>query len=179
MTLTTGENYIKAGRLNKTFGLKGHLRAYLDPSIIARLKKLPVIYLLSKNAYLPYFTDEADLNESGHCMFHFEEVKDKTAADLLVGKDIYISESLLKKAKPYSSLGDFVGFTLFDESLGLLAPLDKVIELPNHDVGQFIYSGKEVLFPWNDQVILKIDKRKKEIHLRLPDGLLDIYVPKI
>ena len=178
MSTTSGENFIKAGRLNKTFGLKGHLRAYLDPAIVVRLKKLPVIYLVSKNVHLPYFTDETDLNESGHCMFHFEEVKDKTAADLLVGKDIYISETLLKKVKPYTSLGDFVGFSLFDESMGLLAPLDNVIELPNHDVGQFIYSGVEVLFPWNEHVILKIDKRKKEIHVRLPDGLIDIYIPK-
>ncbi|MBK9732928.1 MAG: hypothetical protein IPO83_16880 [Chitinophagaceae bacterium] len=170
--------YIKAGRLNKTFGLKGHLRAYLDPAVITRLKKLPVIYLYSKNSYLPYFPDETDLNESGHCMFHFEEVKDKTAADQLVGKEIYVDESTLKKTKPYSSLADFIGFNLIDETAGLLAPLDNIIELPNHDVGQFIYLGNEVLFPWNEQVILKIDKRKKEIRIRLPEGLMDIYMTK-
>ncbi|MEO6167173.1 MAG: hypothetical protein ABIO46_14365 [Chitinophagales bacterium] len=171
-------SFIKAGKLNKTFGLKGHLRAYLDPAIVARLKKLRVIYLFSKGTHLPYFPDEVDLNESGHCMFHFEEVKDKTAADQLVGKEIYLDEKQLKKVKPYASLGDFIGFSLVDETLGLLAPLDNVIELPNHDVGQFIYSGNEVLFPWNEQVIVKIDKRKKEILVRLPEGLLDIYLPK-
>lgn len=171
-------SYLKAGRLNKTFGLKGHIRAYIEPPVIARLKKLQVIFLLSKNTHLPYFIDEMDLNESGHCMFHFEEVNDKTAADQLVGKEIFIEEKELKKVKRYSSLADYVGFNLVDETLGILAPLNNIIELPNHDVGQFIYSGNEVLFPWNEQVILKIDKTKKEILLRLPEGLLDVYIQK-
>lgn len=171
-------NYVKAGRLNKTFGLKGHLRAYLDPAIVVRLKKLPVVYLLSKGSYLPYFPDETDLQASGHCMFHFEEAKDKTAADQLVGKDIYVEETALKKAKPFTSLADFTGFVIHDETLGLLAPLDQVMEMPTHAIGQFVYAGQEVLFPWNEQVILKIDKRKKEIHLRLPEGLMDIYLRK-
>ncbi|MBX7110050.1 MAG: hypothetical protein K1X61_15480 [Chitinophagales bacterium] len=170
--------YIKAGKLNKTFGLKGHIRAYLEPSIVARIKKLPVVYLLSKNTYLPYFPDEADLQESGHCMFHFEEAADKTAADKLVGKDIYLDEAILKKVKPFTLLADFAGFRLIDETFGQLAPLDNIIELPGHAVGQFIYTGQEVLFPWNEQVILNIDKRRKEILLRLPEGLMDIYLGK-
>lgn len=178
MTTQPTASYIKAGKLSKAFGLKGHLRAFIEPSVLKRIRKLPVVYLLSKTTYLPYFTDETDLNESGHCMLHFEEVKDKTAADLLAGKEIYVSEEHLKKVKPFSSMADFVGFSLYDETLGLLAPLNNIIELPNHDVGVFIYSGNEILFPWNELVVLKIDKRKREILLRLPEGLMDIYLPK-
>lgn len=169
-------NYIKAGKLNKTFGLKGHIRGFLEPALIARLKKLQVVYLSVSGNYLPYFLDETDLHESGHCMFHFEEVTDKTAADQLVGKELFVDEKTLKKAKPYSSLTDYIGFKLIDETLGLLAPLDNLLEFPSHAVGSFIYSGYEVLFPWNEEVVLTIDKRKKEILLRLPDGLMDIYL---
>jgi len=43
-------------------------------------------------------------------------------------------------------------------------------------LGQFILKGREVLFPWNEEVVLKIDKKKKEILLRLPNGLIDIYL---
>ena len=50
-----------------------------------------------------------------------------------------------------------------DEKSGDLGQLENVTVLPNHDVGHFFYHGKEILFPWNEHVILKIDKRKKEI----------------
>ena len=167
---------IKIGRLNKTFGLKGHIRAFVEPEILSRLKKLETIFIISKNNPLPYFPDEIDLNESGHCMFHFEEIKDKTAADTLSGKDIFIDEKFLKKVKPFSRLGDYIGFRLQEENLGDLGLLENVTELPNHDVGHFTYREKEILFPWNDEVVLKIDKRKREIMLKLPEGLLDIYL---
>lgn len=169
-------SYLKVGRLNRTFGLKGHIRAFIEPAIISRLKKLEVIFIHLKNTHIPHFLDESDLNESGHCMFHFEEVKDKTAADALVGKEIYIDPSILRKVKPYEAIGDFIGFKLIDEKSGDLGILENVTVLPNHDVGHFLYQGKEILFPWNEQVILKIDKRKKEISIRLPEGLMDVYL---
>ena len=168
----------KIGRLNKTFGLKGHIRAFIEPAMIARLKKLDTIYLLIKNKPLPYFVDESDLTSSGHCMLHFDEIKDKTAADQLIGKEIFVEEKSLKKIKPYSSIGDYIGFKLIDENIGEIGILEDTMELPNHEVGQFIYEGQEILFPWNDEVILRIDKRKKEILLRLPEGLFEIYLRK-
>ena len=170
------QSLIKVGRLNKTFGLKGHIRAFIEPHIVSRLKKLNVIHLVSKNTPLPHFIDEADINQSGHCMLHFEEVTDKTAADLLIGKDIYIDSKLLKKPKPYQSVADFIGFRITDEQLGVLGDLENVTELPNHDVGHLRYNGKEILFPWNDEVIRKIDKKAKTIHVLLPAGLLEIYL---
>jgi 16S rRNA processing protein RimM len=169
-------SFIKVGRLNKTFGLKGHIRAFIEPHIVPRLKKLSVIHLLSKNTHLPYFIDETDINKSGHCMLHFEDVQDKTAADLLVGKDIYIDPKILKKIKPYQSVADFVGFKITDEQLGYLGDLENVTELPNHDVGHFNHKGKEILFPWNDEVIRKIDKKGKTLQVLLPAGLLEIYL---
>ena len=170
------ENLIRIGRLNKTFGLKGHIRAFIEPEYIVRLKKLEVVFLVTKTRSLPYFPDEVDLNDSGHCMFHFEEVKDKTTADSLVGKEIFIEEKFLKKKKAFQSPVDFVGFKLADEEKGNLGVLNNFFELPQHDLGQFILNGKEVLFPWNEETVLNIDKKKKEILLRLPDGLIDIYL---
>ena len=170
------ENLIRIGRLNKSFGLKGHLRFFIEPQFLPRLKKLEVIFLATKNKSLPYFPDEIALDESGHGMMHFEEVKDKTTADFLVGKEIFIEEKFLRKKKAFQSPADFIGFKLKDEHHGDLGALENFFELPQHDLGQFIFNGKEVLFPWNEEVVLKIDKKKKEILLQLPEGLLDIYI---
>ncbi|MBA3647969.1 MAG: 16S rRNA processing protein RimM [Chitinophagales bacterium] len=170
------DSLIKIGHLNKTFGLKGHIRAFIEPGILSRLKKLEVIFLNKQNNLLPFFTDEADLDPSGHCMLHFEEVKDKTTADGLVRKEIFIDEKYLKKLKPYQRLADFIGFKLSDEKYGELGILENIIELPQHELGQFIYNKKEILFPWIKEIVLRIDKRKKEIRVLLPEGLMDVYL---
>jgi 16S rRNA processing protein RimM len=167
---------IKAGRLNKTFGLKGHMRFFMEPDIAARIKKLDTIFVMLLKKPLPFFVDELDLTESGHGIIHFEDVKDKTAADGLVGREIFVDEKKLKKRKPFTSVADFIGFELIDENRGLIGVLDDVLQLPQHDLGRYFFNGKEILFPWNEDVVRKIDKRKKEITLRLPEGLLDVYL---
>jgi 16S rRNA processing protein RimM len=37
------------------------------------------------------------------------------------------------------------------------------------------YHGKEALIPVHEETLQRIDKRKKQVHVVLPDGLLDIY----
>ena len=170
------ENLIRIGRLNKTFGLKGHIRVFVEPQFLQRLKRPEVVFLASKSKSLPYFPDEMEFDETGHGMIHFEEVKDKTTADFLVGKEVFVEEKFLKKQKSFQSPADFIGFKLRDEHHGDLGVLDNFFELPQHDLGQFMRNGKEVLFPWNAEVVLKIDKKKKEIFLRLPEGLIDVYL---
>ncbi|MBX7142140.1 MAG: ribosome maturation factor RimM [Chitinophagales bacterium] len=167
---------IKAGKLNKTFGLKGHIRFFMDPEIADRIKKLDTIFVMHQKKPLPFFVDELDLTESGHGMIHFEDVKDKTAADELVGREFFVDEKKLKKKKPFTSFADFIGFELIDENRGLVGVLDDVLQLPQHELGRFLFNGKEVLFPWNEEVVRKIDKRKKEISVRLPEGLLEVYL---
>jgi 16S rRNA processing protein RimM len=167
---------IKAGKLNKTFGLKGHIRFFMEPEIAARIKKLDTIFVMLLKKPLPFFVDEFDLTETGHGMIHFEDVKDKSAADGLVGREIFVDEKKLKKKKPFTSFADFIGFELIDENRGLIGVLDDVLQLPQHELGRYFFNGKEVLFPWNEDVVRKIDKRKKEITLRLPEGLLDVYL---
>jgi 16S rRNA processing protein RimM len=167
---------IKAGKLNKTFGLKGHIRFFIDPEIAERIKKLDSVFVMLQKKPLPFFVDGVDLTESGHGMIHFEDVKDKTAADGLVGREIYLDQKKLKKKKPFTSFADFIGFELIDENKGLVGILDDVLQLTHHELGRFLFNGKEVLFPWNEAIVRKIDKRKKEISLRLPEGLLDVYL---
>jgi 16S rRNA processing protein RimM len=93
-----------------------------------------------------------------------------------VGREIYLDQKKLKKKKPFTSFADFIGFELIDENKGLVGILDDVLQLTHHELGRFLFNGKEVLFPWNEAIVRKIDKRKKEISLRLPEGLLDVYL---
>ncbi|MFI5134288.1 MAG: ribosome maturation factor RimM [Chitinophagales bacterium] len=167
---------IKIGKLNKAFGLKGHIRFFIDPHFASRLKNPKNIFVISQDKPLPFFIDEIDLTESGHGMIHFEDVKDKTAADKMAGKEIYVEEKQLKKPKPFQFFSDYIGFSLSDEKYGALGNLDDVLQLSQHELGKFFFNGKEVLFPWNEEVIVKIDRKKKEILLKLPEGLMEVYL---
>jgi 16S rRNA processing protein RimM len=40
---------------------------------------------------------------------------------------------------------------------------------------QINYNGNEALIPLHEETIDRIDRKAKEVHLFLPDGLLEIY----
>lgn len=167
---------IKIGKLNRTFGLKGEIRAFIEPQIILRWKKVELIKVMMNKTLTPLFIDEYQLAENGHCMFKFETIDDKTAADMLNGKDIFIDQKYLSKPKPYQQLSDFIGFELIDEKLGSVGKLEDVFDLPAHELGKFTYQNTEILFPITEDHILDTDIENKKLFLRLPDGMIDVYL---
>ena len=51
-----------------------------------------------------------------------------------------------------------------------------MIEQPQQVLLQLTTNNKEVLIPVNESTLKKIDRKKKEVHVVLPDGLLEIYL---
>jgi 16S rRNA processing protein RimM len=69
-----------------------------------------------------------------------------------------------------------LGFTVHDEEQGELGIIEEVIEMPMQVLAKVVIRGKEALLPLNEQSLVKVDKKKQVVYLRLPEGLLDIYL---
>ena len=52
----------------------------------------------------------------------------------------------------------------------------EVIEHPHQMLFRIDYRGKEALIPVHEETLLRIDKKKKQVHVVLPDGLLNLPV---
>jgi len=50
-----------------------------------------------------------------------------------------------------------------------------VIEQPHQLICRINLNNKEALIPLHEETIKKIDKKKKEVLVELPEGLLDVY----
>ncbi len=99
------------------------------------------------------------------------------AASSLTNKNLYLplaSLPILKGNKFY--FHEVIDFLLIDEIFGEIGKIKDILEYPNQALFQTFYKEKEVLIPINDQFINKVDRNKKEIHLTLPKGLLEIYI---
>jgi 16S rRNA processing protein RimM len=60
-----------------------------------------------------------------------------------------------------------------NESLGSIL---EVIEQPHQVLCRIEYKGKEALIPLHEETILKIDRKKQQVIVELPPGLLEIYL---
>ena len=71
---------------------------------------------------------------------------------------------------------DLKGFTATDETEGLLGEITAVNEFPQQFVATVVFKEKEVLFPLNEDMIVKIDQDLKTLVVNLPEGLIDLYL---
>ena len=46
----------------------------------------------------------------------------------------------------------------------------------NNPLFAITFGEKEILLPISDEIILKVDRKKKTIEVRAPEGLVDIYL---
>jgi len=172
----TKDDCFYLGRVAKTHGIKGEVTIKLDvddPSAYTGMK----FFLLEINKVLtPFFVEK--ITESGDKFFvTIQDVKTVEAASLLTGKSVYLPlEMLPKLSGKQFYYHEVKGFMLVDEEKGELGPISDIIEYPTQAIIQVMKDGKEILIPILDQVIVKVDRKGKKLHVRAPEGLIDMYL---
>ena len=169
------ENYFKIGKLAATHGLQG--RFILEHSLGKKtsLKGLQTVFIEeAKNSFLPYFVESTEIKNDKETFISLEGISSKESARVLVKKEIWISEADFKKFAAGAAPISLLGFIIFDagEEIGEII---EVIEQPHQVLCKIMLGDKEALIPVHEDSLEKIDKKNRRLHLKIPDGLLDIY----
>jgi 16S rRNA processing protein RimM len=105
------------------------------------------------------------------------ELDDMDEAEKLVGSFIYLPEVLLPRLKGNKFYyHEVTGFKVMDVNQGNIGTIDRVIDLPNNPLFALIHGEKEILLPISDDIVLKVDRKRKTVEVRAPEGLIDIYL---
>ena len=152
--------YFKIGKFVSTFGLKGELILKHNLGKKTSLKDLKAFFIEEpKNSFLPWF---------------IESTRIKTEEEL-AQKEVWLAEPDFKKFSAKTSPINLLGFQIIEEDKSLGTILE-VIEQPHQLLCRIEIEGKEVLIPLHEETILKIDRKKKQVIVSLPPGLLEIYL---
>lgn len=168
--------YFKIGKFVAVHGLKGELLLKHTLGRKTSLKGLQAIFIEEKNrSFLPWFIELAKIKNEGEIYLKLEGVNTREASMKLVQKTIWIPEPDFKKFASKTSPVNLPGYSIINESESLGIILE-VVEQPHQLLCRIEIKGKEVLIPLNEDTLKKIDHKKKEVLVILPDGLLDIYL---
>ena len=167
--------YIHIGKLVASFGLKGDLILKHELGKKSPFRGIEVIFIEEqKGNFLPYFIEVAKAANHDETHVKFEGIHSKESAARLVSRNAWVTDTdfrtLVGKTAPIAMLG----YILFNEGEEL-APIEEVINQPHQILLRITLKGKEVLIPLHEESLDKIDHAKKQVHVILPDGLLEIY----
>lgn len=169
------EKYINIGKFVSTFGLKGELILQHNLGKKSALKGLEVLFVEEKkDSFLPYFIQHAKARNEQEVYLKLEGVEIKEQAQKISGKQVWLKENDFQQLAGKNAPISLLGFNIIDGKDNLGEVLE-VIEQPHQILCRIDLNGKEALIPVHEASLKKIDKKKKEIHVELPEGLLDLY----
>ena len=161
----------KIGFISKLNGFKGELVLAADGEDFFDEKFL---FMNRDGIPVPFFVEDM-FEKGGSVIVKLEDINDEEHALLLVKEEVFILQKKKNKAEKFSSQ-DLVGFTIIDAVFGDLGPILRIDDLPQQEIALCRVKGKEVLIPLNDDFIDSIDEEKKQLNVKLPDGLIDLYL---
>lgn len=174
----TVDDCYQLGYVVKTHGLKGELQIYLDVDSPNQYRNLESVFVLNGQRLVPFFIESISFN-GAKAIVAFEDLHELSAAQALKGKEIYLPLSALPKLKGNEFyLHEIVGFQLIDSNTDkTVGEIENVIESgPQLLLAVVTENGVEILIPYVKSLLTKLDRNEKIISLKVPEGLLDVYL---
>jgi len=168
-------NYRNIGKLVAVFGLQGELVLLHRLGRKTSLKGLKTIFLEEKkDEMLPWFIESTRIKSEEEIFLKLEGLDTKETARKVVQKEVWLTEEDFEQFAGKSAPISLVGFQLWqgEENLGEIL---EVIEQPHQVLCKIDLNGKEALIPVHAATLEKVDKKKRQVFVVLPDGLLDVY----
>ncbi len=170
------EDCSRIGSIVRTNGFSGIFTALLDcsPASGFDLSKASSVFLEINGQLVPYFIKTIS-GEFPQYTLQFDDVLSYDEAKKLIKSPIFIESTLILRKEQITLAGEEVmGFAVNDLRVGFIGEVLDVLVYPMQILLKVNYHTKEILIPAIKPIIQKIDRRKKEISVDLPEGFLEI-----
>lgn len=171
------EDCFYLGKIVKKYGFKGELLAKLDTDEPELYKNLESVFIAMGNDLVPFFIEKSSLHKSELLRLRFEDVENETAADALLKCELFLPLNMLPKLSGNQFyFHEIIGFKMVDESFGEVGEIVAVNDSTAQSLFEVQRGDKLILIPMNDEFIVHLDRQNKEILVKAPEGLIELYL---
>ena len=166
----------KLGKIIKKFSFKGEVIAKIDTDQPNTYEKIEFLFLEIDNKLVPYSIDNSKLHKSNLLRIKFEDIDSETKAQKIINKNIFLPTDTLPKLignKFYYH--EIIGFGVIDYNHGKIGNIVGVNDQTAQSLFVIDSRGIEILIPITDEFITNVDRAKKEIHIKSPEGLINLF----
>jgi len=170
------EDCYQLGHITKPHGLKGELQVYLDVDFPENYANLESVLVEVDQQLIPYFISAFRLRGQTATV-KFEGFNSLEEAEPLKSCALYLPiEQLPHLGSDQFYFHEIIDYGIVDELAGEIGKVKMVYGVGPQDLMATEYLNKEVLIPITNEIIKSVDRQNRQIHVHLPDGLLDIYI---
>jgi 16S rRNA processing protein RimM len=169
------EDVFPIGKIIKPHGIEGEMLFEFKTAVFDTEDAEFLLFDMD-GILIPFFIESYRFTSEKSALIHLEDVETDEKARIFSGKTVYMPNDFLEKIHPEDAGTDyFIGFDVTDEhgqKLGTVIEIDESTQ----NMLFVLRTGNdgELLIPANDDLVQKIDHDNRMLHLKLPEGLLDI-----
>jgi 16S rRNA processing protein RimM len=169
------KDYFSIGKIVASHGVAGEV--VLEHSLGKKtdLKGLEKIFIEERNgSFIPYFVEGSKVKNAAEVYVKLEGFNTKESARRINQKEVWLIKDDFDRYAGKSSPISLLGYMMINEGQEI-GEVIEVIDQPLQVLCKILYRGNEALIPLHEESLKRIDKKKKQVHVALPDGLLEIY----
>ena len=172
------ENYFQLGLITKLHSFKGEVILHIDADDPSKYFSIKHIFIQINNRLIPYFIKKSIVHKNNQLRIQLEGISTKEDASLLLKNTVFLPLELLPKLKEDQFyFHEIIGYQLIDSTTNSkIGSIINVIDHPGNTLIEAENLGAEIIVPMNDATYDKIEKSSKKLFLKVPEGLLDIYL---
>ncbi len=171
----TKQDCFYLGRIAKPFSYKGELILFFDVDEPSDYLDLDFVYI-EINKRLVKYEIESLRPHANKVVARFKDVTVEES-NVLIGKDLYLPLDRLPKLEGNKFyFHEVIGFNVIDEENANIGTIREIYDNMTQPIMAIDFGEKEILIPLIDEVIKQVDRSNKAIHIKAPQGLIDIYL---
>lgn len=167
------EKCCEFGLVLKTHGVKGELIVKTVFHLSRKLKIPGSIFFEIEGLLVPFFIEEYVIQNEDIIQLKLFDINNKTDALRFLNCKVFIGEfvfSLKKQADPSA----ITGFDIYNQDDECIGKITGIMDIPGNFLLTVSYKDREILVPFNEYVLIDIDKKRKKIKVNIPQGLIEL-----
>jgi 16S rRNA processing protein RimM len=170
----TYKNDILLGRITKITGYEGAVSVKLEKIFVENIPHMESVFLEIDGRPVPFFISYSEYSGADILKLKFEGYDTVEKAGRLAGCRIFLTTGTPAYNKE-DNINSLAGFKVIIQGDELLGSITEVVANP----GQLLLNiksvkNKDILIPFHEHFIVRIDKVMKIIVMDIPDGLTEI-----
>lgn len=165
------------GKILKPHGVKGELTVLFKKSEFADIDNN--FYFLSLDGmYVPFFVEEFMYNSDVTARIKFKGVNSIEQASTYSNVAVFIPDKFVQQVEHeveehVKEWHQYVGYTVLDEKSSIIGIIESIDTSTMNVLFVIVNGDEEILIPATADFIVMADSQQKQLHLQLPEGLLD------
>ena len=167
---------LPVAQIVKSYDVNGEVVIRLSSGILEdyNFKKEPV-FIIFDGLPVPFFITSFKTKGSNGALVKFETINDLSHSEELLKKEILVDSSTIDPDsidmdEDQAMAAFLIGFKVKDQNGKLVGEISDYYNYPNNPCIEL--NGKH-LVPFNEELILKLDNKKRVIAMTIPGGLLE------